>query len=62
LALLLLTGGVIGAQLGTRFGARLRGEQLRGLLALIVLAVCAKMLFDLVGTPTDPYSIGVAAN
>ena len=62
LALILLTGGVIGAQLGTRFGARLRGEQLRGLLALIVLAVCAKMLFDLVGTPTDPYSIGVAAN
>jgi uncharacterized protein len=62
LALLLLTGGVIGAQLGTRFGARLRGEQLRGLLALIVLAVCAKMLFDLVGTPVDPYSIGVAAH
>jgi uncharacterized membrane protein YfcA len=60
LALLLLTGGVIGAQLGTRFGARLRGEQLRGLLALIVLAVCAKMLFDLVGTPVDRYSIGVA--
>ena len=62
LALLLLTGGVIGAQLGTRFGARLRGEQLRGLLALIVLAVCAKMLFDLIGTPADPYSIGVAAH
>jgi len=62
LALLLLTGGVIGAQLGTRFGARLRGEQLRGLLALIVLAVCAKMLFDLVGTPVDPYSIGVATH
>ena len=62
LALLLLTGGVIGAQLGTRFGARLRGEQLRGLLALIVLAVCAKMLFDLVGTPVDPYSISVVAD
>ena len=62
LALLLLTGGVIGAQLGTRFGARLRGEQLRGLLALIVLVVCAQMLFDLVGTPVDPYNIGVATH
>ena len=58
LALLLLTGGVIGAQVGTRLGSRLRGEQLRGLLALIVLAVCGKILYDLVGTPADPYSIG----
>jgi len=62
LAVLLLTGGVIGAQLGTRFGARLRGEQLRGLLALIVLAVCGKLLFDLVGTPADPFSIGLAVH
>ncbi len=37
LALLLLVGGVVGAQLGTRFGARLRGEQLRALLAIMVL-------------------------
>ena len=58
LALLLLTGGVIGAQVGTRLGSRLRGEQLRGLLALIVLAVCGKILYDLVGTPADPFSIG----
>ena len=60
LALLLLTGGVIGAQIGTRWGSRLRGEQLRGLLALIVLVVCGKLLFDLVGTPVDPYSIGLS--
>ncbi len=59
LALLLLTGGVIGAQFGTRVGSRLRGEQLRGLLALIVLAVCGKLLFDLVGTPADPFSVGL---
>jgi uncharacterized membrane protein YfcA len=59
LALLLLTGGVIGAQVGTRLGSRLRGEQLRGLLALIVLAVCAKVLYDLVGTPVDTFSIGL---
>jgi hypothetical protein len=57
LALLLLTGAVIGAQLGTRAGGRLRGEQLRGLLALIVLAVCAKIAYDLVSTPFDVFSI-----
>jgi uncharacterized membrane protein YfcA len=56
LALLLLTGGVIGAQLGARFSGRLRGEQLRGLLAILVLAVSAKLAFDLVAAPADPYS------
>ena len=59
LALLLLTGGVIGAQVGTRLGSRLRGEQLRGLLALIVLAVCGKILYDLISTPVDRFSIGL---
>ena len=39
LALSLIVGGVIGAQFGARAGARLRGEQLRILLALMVLAV-----------------------
>ena len=59
LALLLLIGGVIGAQFGARAGARLGGEQLRGLLALIVLVVCGKLLFDLVGAPVDPYTVRV---
>ncbi len=58
LALLLLTGAVIGAQLGTKAGARLHGEQLRGLLALMVLGVSAKLGFDLVKTPEDIFSIG----
>jgi len=58
LAILLLIGGVIGAQFGTKVGARLRGEQLRSLLAMMVLAVCGKLLFDLVVTPADVYSIG----
>jgi len=58
LALLLLTGAVIGAQLGTKASGKLRGEELRGLLALMVLAVCAKIGFDLVATPSDLYSIG----
>jgi uncharacterized membrane protein YfcA len=57
LALLLIVGGVVGAQLGTRFGARLRGEQLRILLALVVLAVGLKLAFDLVTTPDDFYSL-----
>ncbi|WP_193369149.1 sulfite exporter TauE/SafE family protein [Pelagibius marinus] len=60
LALILLTGGVIGAQIGTRAGTRLRGEQLRILLALMVLGVCGKLLFDLVVTPEDLFAIGSA--
>ena len=57
LAGLLLVGAVIGAQFGARVGALLRGEQLRGLLALIVLAVCLKLVFDLVITPEDVFSV-----
>jgi hypothetical protein len=58
LALLLLLGGVIGAQFGARAGTFLRGDQLRGLLALMVLAVAAKLGFDLIVTPDDLYSLG----
>jgi uncharacterized membrane protein YfcA len=57
LAGLLLLGAVIGAQIGTRVGALLRGEQLRGLLALIVIAVCLKLGLDLVLQPADLYSV-----
>ena len=59
LALLLLIGGVIGAPIGTRLGTKLKGEQLRGLLAFMVLAVCLKLGYDLVITPEDLYSISV---
>jgi uncharacterized membrane protein YfcA len=51
LALLLLTGGVVGAQLGARVGILLKAEQLRALLAVIVLAVCARMLAGLILPP-----------
>jgi uncharacterized membrane protein YfcA len=57
LALILLTGAVVGAQFGTAFGARLKGEQLRGLLALIVLAVCVRMAATLLLPPADLYSV-----
>jgi len=57
LALLLLAGGVIGAQFGARAGLKLKGEQLRALLALIVLAVCVKLGYDLVATPDSFYTV-----
>ncbi|XDZ66149.1 sulfite exporter TauE/SafE family protein [Alphaproteobacteria bacterium LSUCC0684] len=57
LAGLLLFGAVIGAQFGTRIGAKLKGEQLRGLLALIVLMVCGKLLLDVVLMPEDLFSL-----
>ncbi len=57
LALLLLGGGVMGAQIGARLGSRLRGEQLRGLLALLVLMVCMKLAYDLLAQPVDLYSL-----
>ncbi len=59
LALLLLAGGVVGVQFGTRFGSGLRGEQVRALLAVLVVAVCIKLFVDLVIPPDDVYSIVV---
>jgi uncharacterized membrane protein YfcA len=59
LTMVLLVGGVVGAQLGTRFGAQLRGEQLRALLALLVLAVAVKLARDLGIRPEDLYSVVV---
>ncbi|MDH3472065.1 MAG: sulfite exporter TauE/SafE family protein [Rhodospirillales bacterium] len=60
LAVLLLTGAVIGAQMGVRSGAKLRGEQLRIILAVMVLMVCGKLLYDLTITPSDLYSLGLS--
>lgn len=61
LAILLLIGGVIGAQIGTRLGVKLNAEQLRILLAGLVLAMCFKLCLDLALVPSEPYSIGAAA-
>ena len=57
LAALLMLGAVVGAQIGARIGSKLRGEQVRGLLAILVLLVSVKLGFDLVVTPTDLYSL-----
>ena len=59
LAVLLLTGAVIGAQFGSKYSVRMKGEQLRALLALLVLGVCVKMIFDLTVPPADLYSIAL---
>jgi uncharacterized membrane protein YfcA len=55
LAAILIAGGVIGAQLGVRAGAKLPAEELRAALALLVVAVCLKLAWDLAATPTDLY-------
>ena len=52
LAVLLLVGSTFGAQVGTFFGKKLKAEQLKILLAIIVLAVTAKIVFDLTLTPS----------
>ena len=58
LAVLLLVGGVIGAQIGAQIGVKLKAEQLRILLAIMVLAVCGKLALDLLLTPAEIYSLG----
>jgi uncharacterized membrane protein YfcA len=59
LAGILILGGVVGTQFGVRIGAQMRGEQLRLLLAILVLAVGARLLIDLVVTPADIFSVTV---
>lgn len=61
LAILLMVGGVIGAQFGVRIGAYVRGDQLRAMLGLLVLAVGARFLVDLVHTPAELFSLASAA-
>lgn len=60
LGMLLISTGVIGTQLGAKAGANLKGEQLRFLLALLVLAVCARVAFGLVSTPDELFVLAPA--
>ncbi|MDQ2084461.1 sulfite exporter TauE/SafE family protein [Xanthobacteraceae bacterium Astr-EGSB] len=62
LALILMVGGVIGAQFGARAGQNMRGERLRLLLGLLVLAVGVRFAIDLVLPPADPFSIRIEGN
>jgi len=57
LAMILMSGGVVGAQIGAALGHKLKAEQLRFLLGILILAVCAKMLIELAVEPKDIYMI-----
>ena len=57
LASLMIIGGVIGAQIGARLGTKLKAEYLRGILAILVLLVCAKIFTDMTLTPSELFSL-----
>jgi len=62
LAAVLMAGSVVGAQFGTRLGVKLRGEHLRALMGLLVLAVAARVAWTLVVTPDDPFFLAPVAS
>jgi len=49
---LLLLGSTVGAQVGAVFGRKMKGEQLKIILAVIVLVVTVKIVFELTLTPS----------
>jgi uncharacterized membrane protein YfcA len=57
LATLLMVGGVIGAQFGSRVGSRLRSEHIRGVLGLILALSSLKFLLDLVLQPNELFTL-----
>lgn len=57
LALILMVGGVVGAQFGARAGQKIRAEQLRLLLGLLVLAVGVRFSFGIVVQPADLFTV-----
>ncbi len=62
LSTLLLLGGVVGAQIGARASSRFRAEELRALLALLVLVVGLRMGIGLFVTPDDPFVLMTGGN
>jgi len=57
LALILMVGGVIGAQFGARAGQKIRGEQLRLLLGILVMLVGLRFAFELILRPSNLFSV-----
>jgi uncharacterized membrane protein YfcA len=57
LAMVLILGSVVGAQLGIKIAPRIRGERLRFILALIVLGVCGQMLAGLLLKPASLFAV-----
>lgn len=62
LAVILIISSVVGAQIGVITANKLRGEELRALLAIIVLAVAAQIATDLFITPEDVFNFSNMAN
>lgn len=61
LSLIMIAGGVVGAPLGSRLSVRLPGEQLRALLALLLVGMAIKLLIDMVVTPEEIYLLSEAS-
>ena len=61
LAIVLLLGGLVGTQIGARMGTRIPGDQLRILLALLIVGVWLKLVYDMTSVPADTYSVEVLA-
>ena len=59
LGFMLVMGSAVGAQFGVRVGERLPGEQLRALLATLLLFIGLRLGIDLISRPDDLYSIVV---
>jgi uncharacterized membrane protein YfcA len=62
LALVLMIGGVIGAQFGVRAGQAIRAERLRLLLGLLVVGVALRVAIDLVTTPGELFTVVAAGH
>ena len=57
LALVLMTGGVIGAQFGARAGQAIRAERLRLLLGILVVGVAIRFAINLIATPEELFTV-----
>jgi uncharacterized protein len=60
LSLILVVGGVVGAQFGINAGTKLKAEELRAALALLIIAIAIRLFFDLVVKPSELYSVIMA--
>lgn len=59
LSLVMTAGGVVGAQVGVRLARRIKGAPARIILALIIIAVCFRMMASLFVHPGDPFTMDV---
>ena len=59
LAFFLILSSVIGAQVGVLAANKLRGEEIRALLAIIVLGVATKIALDLLVEPSEIFNLSV---